>query len=249
MLKPILAATLLATTALPVAAFDLSAMSEAERAAFGEAVRDYLMENPEVILEAVNSLEERQRAEQAEADDMLVQVNAEEIFDDGFSWVGGNPEGDITVVEFLDYRCGYCRRAHPEVSELIESDGNIRYVVKEFPILGPDSEASSRFAVATKQLFGDAAYKAVSDALMELKASADDATLRRLAESLDLDADAILERMDDPQVTEVLVRTRSLAQRLQISGTPTFVMGGEMLRGYLPLEGMQQVIAEERAEG
>ena len=112
--------------ALPVAALDLQSMTDEERAIFREEVRAYLMENPEVIMEAVAVLEEREAAAQAQADLSLVSDNASAIFDDGYSRVGGNPDGDITLVEFLDYRCGFCKRAHGEIAKLLEADGNIR---------------------------------------------------------------------------------------------------------------------------
>ncbi|MEC9311738.1 MAG: thioredoxin domain-containing protein, partial [Pseudomonadota bacterium] len=143
------AATALALLGAPAQALDLSNMSATEREAFGAQVREYLMENPEVILEAVNLLEQRQAAAEATRDQALVADNLQELENDGYSWVGGNPEGDITLVEFMDYRCGYCRRAAREVAELLAKDGNIRWVVKEFPILGEASVLSSRFAVAT----------------------------------------------------------------------------------------------------
>ena len=95
----------------PAQALDLNALSDAEKTEFGAQVREYLLENPEVIIEAINILEERNATVEAQADKELVAANADELFNDGFSWVGGNPDGDITLVEFMDYRCGYCRRA------------------------------------------------------------------------------------------------------------------------------------------
>lgn len=246
MLRALIAPLVALTLALPAAAFDLDAMSDDERAAFGEAVRDYLMNNPEVIMEAVQVLEQRQADAQARTDQSLVTDNAQALFDDGYSYVGGNPDGDITLVEFLDYRCGYCRRAHPDVARLLKTDGKIRLIVKEFPILGDQSMLASRFAIATKQLAGDAAYKAVSDTLMEFSGDITIPALERIATTLDLDADAIFERMDSDQVTEEIRQTRALAQRLQISGTPTFVLEDELLRGYLPFEDMRQIVEEQR---
>lgn len=244
-----------ATTALTLGlmagtagAADLTAMTDAERAAFRSEVRAYLMDNPEVILEAVNQLEERQAAAAAQVDKQLVADNADALFDDGFSWVGGNPDGDITLVEFLDYRCGYCRRAMPEVEQLLSSDGNIRLIIKEFPILGEASLASSRFAIATKQVAGDEAYGQVHDALMELEGEPSETVLGRLAEGLGLDADAIIERMNAPEVTAEIMATRELAQKLQITGTPTFVLGDELLRGYLPADQMAVIAAHQRAD-
>lgn len=234
----------LATTAQ---AEGLTDMTEAERAAFGDAVRAYLVENPEVIVEAMTILQDRQASAEAATDDQLVADNAALIFNDGTSWVGGNPDGDITVVEFMDYRCGYCKKAFAEVQELVGTDGNIRFVLKEFPILGEDSLTTSRFAIAVQQLHGPDAYKAAHDALMELRGSPDEATLARLAADLGLDPAPVLARMAGDEVTAVLAANYALAETLGISGTPTFVIGGQMLRGYVPLDGMKEIVADERA--
>jgi len=243
---------LLATAALigltsPAFAFDLKEMSDSERAAFRAEVRAYLMDNPEVILEAVDMLESRKAAQQAAHDDALVKKYADELFNDGVSWVGGNPEGDITLVEFMDYRCGYCRRAYEEVEQLIAFDGNIRFIVKEFPILGDASVSSARFAIAAKLIGGDESYKAAHDAMIAYGGDMNPSILKRLAETLNLDGDAILEKMDSQEVTDEIQANRELAQKMQISGTPTFVMQDQMLRGYLPLENMMALLQEKRA--
>lgn len=239
-------AALALATGVQAADLDLDNMSDADRAAFGAQVRAYLLENPQVIMEAVQVLEERQAAEQAQGDVSLVENNADAIFNDGYSWVGGNPEGDVTIVEFFDYRCGYCRRAHPEVMELLESDGNIRYIAKEFPILGENSLISSRYALAVRDVAGEEAYEAAKEALILLNAEMDDTVLRRLSDTLGVDADAVIAAMDKDSITEQLATTRALAQTLQINGTPSFVMGDQLIRGYVPLEAMQEIIAEAR---
>ena len=241
-------AALFMATGVQAADLDLGDMSEEDRAAFGAQVRAYLLENPEVIMEAVQVLEERQAAEQAQGDVALIENNADAIFNDGYSWVGGNPEGDVTIVEFFDYRCGFCRRAHPEVAQLLELDGNIRYVAKEFPILGENSLVSSRFALAAREIGGDEAYEAAKEALIVLNGEMDDTVLRRLADTLGLDADAVLGAMDDEGITEQLATTRALAQTLQINGTPSFVMGDQLVRGYVPLDAMQQIVAQARQD-
>lgn len=239
---------LAAALATPAWATDLTQMTEAERDAFRAEVRAYLMENPEVIIEAVNELERKQAEAQGDMDVALVQSNAEAIFNDGFSHVGGNPDGDITLVEFVDYRCGYCRKAHDEVQELVSSDGNIRFITKEFPILGPDSVESSKFAIAVRQVAGDEAYVNAHNALIKFGGTVNDTSLRRLAETLDLDADAVMDRMESDEVAQVIADTRALAQKLQINGTPTFVLEETMLRGYLPLDAMRQIVDETRRD-
>jgi Protein-disulfide isomerase len=243
---PVSAVVLAAALALPASAMDLTELTEAERAQFRAEVRAYLMDNPEVIMEAVELLQSREAEAQAQADVNMVSDNAAAIFDDGYSWVGGNPEGDITLVEFLDYRCGYCKRAHGEVAKLLETDGNIRIIVKELPILGEDSVLASRFAIATKQVEGGDAYKAMNDALMAYSGSITVPAMRRIAETLDLDAGAIEARMDSEEVTQEIAQTRALAQTLQISGTPTFVVHDEMLRGYLPYDQMRAIVDDKR---
>lgn len=232
--------------AAPIAAFDLNAMSAAERDAFRAEIRAYLLENPEVIAEAINALQDRQAAAQADADIAMVRNNADALFDDGHSWVGGNPDGDITVVEFMDYRCGFCRRAAPEIEKLLASDGNIRLIVKEFPILGEASLISSRFAIATLQVEGDHAYKQVHDALLDFSGDLNNVTLSRLADSLGFDTNAILDQMDSDEVTRIIAENRRLAQMLEINGTPTFVVEDQMLRGFLPADQMAELIAQLR---
>ncbi len=246
MFRRLIVPAFITLAALPAMAMDLTALTDAERALFRAEVRAYLMENPQVIMEAVEQLQNQEAQAQANADVSLVADNAEEIFNDGYSWVGGNPDGDITLVEFLDYRCGYCKRAHGEVARLLKEDGNIRLIVKEFPILGEQSVLASRFAVATKQVAGDDKYKAINDALMAFAGDITMASLGRLAATYDLDMDAITVAMDTPEVTEQIVRTRALAEKLAISGTPTFVMQDEMLRGYLPFDGMMALVNEKR---
>lgn len=239
--------TALATAlALPAAALDLSAMTEAEKAAFGAAVRDYLMENPEVLVEAINVLETRQQAASEENDKVMVQTNAKDIFEFPGDWVGGNPEGDVTMVEFIDYKCSYCKKAYEVVEEVLAKDKNIRFVVKEFPILSEQSVLGARFAVAVKQVAGDAAYEAVHDALMDFRGDMTLESLTRLAEENKLDPAAIMAQMNGEEVTAVLRANAQLAERMGISGTPAFVVGSQLLRGYAPTEGMMQIIADER---
>ncbi|MDP2740708.1 MAG: DsbA family protein [Pseudorhodobacter sp.] len=246
---PAAALVLAFAAAAPAAALDLAAMTEAERTSFRAEVRAYLLENPEVLMEAIGVLEQRQQQAAVVNDQTLLQTNAVDIFNDPDSWVGGNPDGDVTMVEFIDYRCTYCRKAHDEVAELLTSDGNIRFIVKEFPILGEESVLSSRFAIAVRQLAGDDAYKRAHDALITLRGNATKDTLARLADELGLDAPAIIARMDAAEVTAIIDANHALGDRMKISGTPTFVIDQTMLRGYLPLEGMRQIVDEQRKGG
>lgn len=236
-------AAFVATPALPEG---LAAMSDAERAAFRAEVKAYLLENPDVIVEAMNVLQSREDEAAATRDQQLLADNKDFIFNDTNSWVGGNPDGDVTVVEFMDYRCGYCRKAYEEVEQLVKADGNIRFVLKEFPILGEESMTSSRFAIAVLQLHGPEAYKKAHDGLITLRGTPDAETLGRLAGDMGLNADAILIKMASEEVSQVIAANHALADVMQITGTPTFVIDDTLLRGYVPLDGMQQIVAGER---
>ena len=237
-----------AALAAPVWAFDPAAMTDAERSAFRAEIRAYLLENPEVLMEAIGVLEARDAAAQAEGDRALIDSLSADIFDDGRSWVGGNPDGDVTLVEFMDYRCSYCRRAHTDVMQLLDSDGGIRFIVKEFPILGPDSLLAARFAIAVRNVAGPDAYGTVHDALIGMRGAVTEDSLTRIAADAGLDPAPVIAAMDAPEVVAELQANRALAERLQINGTPGFVLGDEILRGYLPLVQMQERVAQVRAE-
>ena len=246
-MKAILIAAALTATALPALAFDPAKMNDAEKAAFGAAVRDYLMANPDVLVESINVLEERRVADESKNDKLLVENNKAAIFDDGHSWVGGNPEGDVTLVEFIDYRCGVCKKVNPDLEKLISADGNIRFILKEFPILTQESDLAARFAVAVQQEAGADAYKKTHDALMESRGPVNLESLSALADTLGLDSKSLLNRMNTEEVSTVIRKNRQLAEQMSVMGTPTFIIGGEMLRG-VPASGLEDVIARARAE-
>ena len=234
--------------ALPAVAFEIDEMSEAERASFRFEIRAYLLENPEVLMEAIAVLEERRNQDTQAAEVGMLEDNREDIFNDGYSYVGGNPDGDVTIVEFLDYRCSFCKRAFPSVEELIASDGNIRFIVKEFPILGDASVLGSRYAIATKQIEGDAAYKTVHDAMMIMRGDLNNAALSRISDQNGFDHSAIVAEMDAEYITEIIASNRALGQRLEIQGTPSFIMGDNFVRGFVELDQMRAIVEAVRQE-
>ncbi len=249
MFRAVIAACLFTLAAPAAMAFDIEDMSGAERDALRTEIREYLLENPEVLMEAIAVLEDRREAEAMEREGKLLITYRDEIFEDGHSWIGGNPEGDVTIVEFLDYRCGYCKRAHPEVQTLLSADRNIRIIVKEFPILGPESELAARFAIAAKRLEGDDVYAALHDELMEWSGPINEGALGRIGRSAGIsDIDAVRAEMDTDAVTEVIVANRTLGQALQIQGTPSFIMGDNFVRGYVDLQQMKSIVEGIRAK-
>lgn len=228
-------------------ATDLGNMNDSEREAFRAEVRAYILDNPGIIMEAVAVLEERKAADQVNNDKELLKANADDIYNDGASFVGGNLDGDITIVDFSDYHCPYCKKAHAEIQALIKADGNIRIIYKEFPILGPDSVTAAKFALATL-LLAPNSYEDVNTSLMAMRGKPNEAALTSLAKGLGLDAAAILEKMDSDAVNAIIENNRSLGGRLQITGTPTFILADQLIRGYVPLQAMQQIVEEARKQ-
>lgn len=246
-IKAVFAATLL-SAATPAIALDLNAMTPLEKEQFGQQVRAYLLENPEVLVEVFSALEQRQQVAELQEDVTLLAAYMGEIQNDGYSWVGGNPDGDITLVEFIDYKCGYCRKAHKEVANLVKTDGNIRFIVKEYPILGEDSYNLSRAAIATLQSLGPDAYKKMYDQFIKHNGPVTDKAIKFLAGKVGLDGDIIVAQLKQASVDEQIRKTRMLGENLNITGTPAFIFNDQIIRGYIPGDAMEQIVAELRSQ-
>ena len=215
-----LMAALTLAIALPALSQDAqsSPFSDADKAALHAEIRAYLLANPDILMEMIQLIEDKKQAATAEGDKGLVAANAPAIFDDGFSWVGGNPDGKFTLVEFLDYQCGFCKKAQPDLSTLVTSDGDIRLIVKEMPILGPGSDLAARAAVATLITDGPESYARLHDRLMAHKGQVTDTSLDQALTETGLDPAAIRTAMTDPEVDRRIAsnpRPRGKARNLR----------------------------------
>lgn len=227
-------------------ATDLENLHPNEKIIFGDLVKEYLLENPEIMLEVFQKLEEQQNELTLELQKEFIDLNADYIFNNPDSWVGGNPEGDVNLVEFIDYRCGYCRRSYPVIQDLINLDPNIRLVIKEFPILGEQSVISSKLAIAVLQLAGPEKYEIVHSHLIGLQEPVSAGVISEMAELAELDVQTLNMKMDDPSVVNVLENNYQLAQALDINATPTFILGGRVYSGFLSLEEFRDEIDQIR---
>ncbi len=229
----------------PAKAQDVFTAEQSE--ALGAEIRRYILDNPEILIEAMRILDERRRLEDEDRRQQVMSRLGDEIRNDGYSYVGGNPDGDITVVEFSDYRCGYCKRAHPHVKSLLRTDPNIRFVIKEFPILGPDSVLAAKAALAALELDDGDRYPAFNDALMTQGGPLNKPAILRIAKRVGLDADDLEEAMNDPEIQQRIDQTHALAQQLGVSGTPAFIIGDQIVPGFIETPQMLQIVAEQRA--
>jgi len=207
-------------------------------------VRDTILKNPEILVEAMRLLEERQKLEADAEARKAIAASQKELRDDPDSVVAGNPKGDVTVVEFFDYKCGYCKRVHPAIAELKKSDSKVRIVLKELPILGPESMIAARAAIAARK---SDKYLKFHDALMLSRGSLDEATVLQIAAEVGLDPKKLKADMAGADVAAVLQRNRQLAERLGVNGTPAFVIGDNLIPGAIDAATMKSLVAETRA--
>ncbi|MFT3731698.1 MAG: DsbA family protein [Hyphomicrobium sp.] len=202
--------------------------TDEQKKALGDIIKDYLVKNPEIMFEIQNALDEKSQKEQDAKLKAFMATNAKTIYRSAGSSVAGDPNGDVTVVEFFDYNCGYCKRGLPEVQKLIEGDKKVRFVFKELPILSKGSEEAARVALAAK-LQGK--YWEFHQALLGSKAQANEASALKVAESLGLDMNKIKADMASDAVKNELQSDLQLAKQLGVNGTPHFLVGDKSIPG------------------
>ncbi|WP_439814454.1 DsbA family protein [Zavarzinia sp. CC-PAN008] len=218
--------------------------NEAQRKEIGELVRGYLLEHPEVLEEAINILQTRREQQQADQAKGAIVANRAALTRDANAPVAGNPDGDITIVEFFDFRCGYCRSSHPTIQQLLKEDPRIRLVYRDFPILGPESELASRAAVASIR---QGKYAVFHDALMEAPPQMTLESILAVAAKVGLDVDRLKADMVDPRTEKIINDTAELAAKVGIRATPSFVVGDTLIPGAIELKDLKEVIAHARA--
>ena len=208
-------------------------------------VRDYLIQNPEIIVEALEAYRKKQEQAEADATRKTLAARKAELRHDPGSPVGGDPGGDVVVIEFFDYRCGVCKRVHPIVAELMRTDKKIRRVYKEWPILGPASVFAARAALASRR---QGKYFVFHNALMEASRSLTPALVITIAKKVGINDKRLRRDMENPEIDAILKRNFVLAEALKLRGTPSFVIGDELLRGGRDLQTLRRIIDRQRKE-
>lgn len=207
-----------------------------------QIVHDYIMKNPEVILTAVDDY---QKKSQRQTQGAALEKNKDAIFNDTSSPIVGNPKGDVTIVEFMDYNCHYCKLSFPTVLSMIAKDKNLRVVMKDFPILGPTSETAAKWALAAQK---QKKYLEFHKALMENKAPISDELLEKTATDTGLDVAQIKKDIQGSDILLQIEKNRSLASNLGLSGTPAFVIGDTVVFGAYSQEEMEKMVFDARAK-
>ena len=218
-------------------------LTPAQEQAVRDLLREELRQHPELVLDAIRQLQARDRQADQERHRDLIRLHQDEIVADAGDFVLGNPQGDVTLVEFFDYRCPYCKAMLDRVQDLVKRDGKLRLVLKEFPILGANSTLASKSSVAAQP---QGHYLAFHTAMLGFKGDLDDKAITALARSVGIDTGKMKARLDDPAVAAKLARNVELGKALELDGTPAFIVGDQLIPGAVELATLEQAIAAER---
>ena len=228
----------------PAAAENFSAPQRGE---IERIVREYLVSHPEVLQEAMAELEKRQAVAEAEKSKTTIKSNAEAIFSSPRQVTIGNPQGDVTLVEFFDYNCGYCKRALSDLMDLMKSDSKLKVVLKEFPVLGPGSVEAAQVAVAVRmQDKTGKKYLEFHQKLLGGRGQADKARAMAVAKEIGLDMTRLEKDLKSDEVTKTIEENMKLAEALGLNGTPSYVIGNDVVIGAVGLAALNQKIEAAR---
>jgi protein-disulfide isomerase len=220
--------------------------SPAQKTEIEQVMRTYLMEHPEILREMANKLDENDKKKETEARTGNLKSKAPAIFHDATDAVVGNPKGDVTVVEFMDYNCGWCKKSVKEMQSLLANDTKVRVVMKEFPIFGEGSEYAARAALAAVK---QGKYWELHQAMFAAESKITPEVVDQIAVAQGLDLAQLKKDMTDPKISENIRKTQILAQTLLFTGTPAFIVDDQVSPGYVPMDTLQTMIAGVRANG
>jgi protein-disulfide isomerase len=237
-------AAALLTLAPPVAAAEFSAPQKSE---IERIIRDYLVNHPEVLQEVIAELEKRQAAADLEKTKAALAGSAETLFNSSRQVVLGNPKGNVTMVEFFDYNCGYCKRAMADMLDLLKTDPNLKIVLKEFPVLGPGSVEAAKIAVAARMQDKDGKkYLEFHQKLLGGRGQADKARALAVAKEVGFDMKRIEADMESDEAKVSLEESRNLGEQLGLNGTPSYVVGSDVVVGAVGLDALRTKVSTAR---
>lgn len=219
-------------------------LNPAIKQSMDQLIEQYIRTHPEVIEQSLQALEAKREADERARQKAALPKYQQELLNDPASPVSGNPTGDITVVEFFDYRCGYCKRAAGAVTQLQKEDRRVRVIYKDFPILGEASELAAKAALAAK---AQGKHQAFHEALLASSGDMTKDSILSLAGKVGLDVKRLEADMVNPEWQAVIDRNRALAKNLGISGTPGFIVGTELVPGALDVNGLKELIARAQS--
>ena len=212
-------------------------------------IKDYLIKNPEVIQEALNELEKRQADNEKAAQGKALAEWLPVLTQSGRSTVLGNPKGDVTLIEFFDYNCGYCKRALTDLQKLIDTDKNVRIIIRDFPVLGPDSVEAAIVAVAARQQLAGSKYMDFHVKLLESKGRVGKERALSVAKDFNVDVQKLQKDMDLAETKAILSETMQIGDALRLQGTPAYLIGDEVVFGAVGYQSLKEAVESTRKCG
>jgi len=227
--------------------------TDAQRAEIENIIKEYVTKkNPQALMEGLQNFQAQQQNEALAKSQAALTTDHDKVYGDPNSPVGGNPKGDVTVVEFFDYQCGYCKMAEPNVEKLLKEDKNIKFIYKEYPILGPTSVLASKAALASIRQNKDK-YEKFHSALMTAnfthgqKPAQDEELVYKLAKDNGLDVTKLKKDMEDPELEKIVEANVALGEEVGARGTPTFIINDTISPGAMEYDAMKKSISEARS--
>jgi protein-disulfide isomerase len=217
-----------------------------QKAAVETIIHDYFLQHPDFMIEVLQAAEAKLKAEKAQDAKRAIAERRRELLHDDGSPVSGNPAGDVTIVEFFDYRCPYCKQVEPSLEALIKQDPKLRIVYKEFPVLGEASVYASHMALAARK---QGKYQPFHDAMMATKGEINAEVIERVAKSAGVDVEKAKAEMNTPEIDALIKRNYALAEALDINGTPAFIIGDTLVPGATDIARLRELVAEARKAG
>jgi protein-disulfide isomerase len=239
-------AVLLAVSALGIARPPLAAASDFtpdQKKEIEAIIGQYLKSHPDVLIDAIQAADDKLKADAKDKATQALAANRQQVYDDPQSPVAGNPNGNVTLVEFFDYRCPYCKQVEPSLEKLVGEDHQLKFVFKEFPVLGPESEVAARVALAAKK---QGKYDAFHRAMMNTAGHIDETVIYKVAASVGLDMDRLKQDMASPDIEKELKANLDLGKTLDLDGTPSFIVGTTIVPGAISAADLKQLVADAR---
>ena len=207
-----------------------------------ELIKNYILENPEIIIEAIEIFQKKQSLNAIKKEKEIIKSLSGELYNDANSYFFGNENSELKIVEFIDYNCGYCKKNHEIMMNILNMNNDIKYIIKELPILGESSLLASKFAITIYLIDGPKIYEKFFDSLMRYNSQLNFEILTKISKKVGSSVENFDSYLNSDDVNNVILRNLSLADKLSIEGTPTFIIENNVIRGFISFDQFQEII-------
>ena len=213
-----------------------------ERDEINNLIKNYILDNPEIIIEAIELFQKKQSLNAIKKEKEIIKSLSSELYDDSNSYFFGNKKSELKIVEFIDYNCGYCKKNHEIIMNILNDNNDVKYIIKELPILGESSLLASKFAIEIYLVDGPKIYEKFYDTLMRHNSQLNFEILNKIAKKVGSSIKDFNSQLNVDKVNDVILKNLTLADKLSIDGTPTFIIEDNIFRGFISFDQLQEII-------